>query len=59
MRKTALFAVTVVWGIATVLAYLVGRHDENRKITGHLRQQKRAAMKGRMGPGGQDPRRGN
>jgi len=59
MRKTALFAVTVVWGIATVLAYLVGRHDEHRKITDHLRKQKRAAMKGRMGPGERDPRRGD
>jgi len=57
MRKTALFALTVVWGIATVLAYLVGRHYENRKITDHLREQNRAVMKGRMGPGGRDPRR--
>jgi len=59
MRKTALFALTVVWGIAAVLAYLVGRHYENRKITDYLRQQHRAAMAGRMGPGERDPRRGD
>ena len=58
MRKTALFALTVVWCIATVLAYLVGRHTENQRIARHLREQQRQAMKGRFGPGGSDPRRG-
>jgi hypothetical protein len=58
MRKTALFAVTVVWGIAAVLSFFVGRNYENQKIAAHLRKQQRQAMKGRFGPGGSDPRRG-
>lgn len=59
MRKTALFALTVVWGTATVLAFLVGRHYENQKIAEHLRKQQRKARqraRGRFSPGDRDPR---
>jgi len=58
MRKTALFAVTVVWGIATVLSFYTGRRYENQKIADHLRKQAEKQRPGRFSPGDRDPRRG-
>jgi hypothetical protein len=59
MNKSVAVALAVVWALAVILSWFVGRNYQDRVTRREIRRKKaKAARKsrGRMGPGDQDPR---
>lgn len=55
LRKILTLSLTVVWALAVVAAYYVGRNKQAREIEKALNQQ-RQSQSGRFSPGDRDPR---